>query len=124
MVMLIIGPEVDRASHRSKGAIIRRLNDQGHGDPSLMGNNTPVARGVCLHWASAYGLCASSCDKVIVITGASSGFGKGVAQRLAAQGAHVVLAARQLKRKVRQLGCGGIIWPAMWLADSPGTFSF
>jgi short-subunit dehydrogenase len=34
-------------------------------------------------------------DKVIVITGASSGFGKGVAQRLAAQGAHVVLAARR-----------------------------
>ncbi len=33
--------------------------------------------------------------KVIVITGASSGFGKGVAQRLAAQGAHVVLAARR-----------------------------
>ncbi|MDN7245139.1 SDR family NAD(P)-dependent oxidoreductase [Planococcus shenhongbingii] len=31
----------------------------------------------------------------IVITGASSGFGKGVAQKLAAQGANVVLAARR-----------------------------
>jgi NADP-dependent 3-hydroxy acid dehydrogenase YdfG len=34
-------------------------------------------------------------NKVIVITGASSGFGKGVAQRLAAQGAHVVVAPRR-----------------------------
>lgn len=34
-------------------------------------------------------------DKVIIITGASSGFGKGVAQQLAGEGAHVVLAARR-----------------------------
>jgi 5,10-methylene-tetrahydrofolate dehydrogenase/methenyl tetrahydrofolate cyclohydrolase len=30
-------------------------------------------------------------DKVVVIIGASSGFGKGVPQKLAAPGAHVVL---------------------------------
>ena len=34
-------------------------------------------------------------DKVVVITGASSGFGKGVAQKLAAQGANIVVAARR-----------------------------
>src|SRR5689334_678072 len=33
--------------------------------------------------------------KVVVVTGASSGFGKGAAQRFAAEGATVVLAARR-----------------------------
>lgn len=42
----------------------------------------------CAHHESIQG-------KVIVITGASSGFGKGVAQRLADKGAHIVLAARR-----------------------------
>jgi short-subunit dehydrogenase len=44
--------------------------------------------GGCAHHESVQG-------KVIVITGASSGFGKGVVQRLADKGAHVVLAARR-----------------------------
>ncbi len=35
-------------------------------------------------------------DKVVVITGASSGFGRGAALRLADEGAHVVLAARRI----------------------------
>ncbi|MCC2643431.1 MAG: short-chain dehydrogenase/reductase [Nitrospira sp.] len=42
--------------------------------------------------------CAHHADikeKVVVITGASSGFGKGVARKLSAEGAHVVLAARR-----------------------------
>ena len=42
--------------------------------------------------------CASAPSnngRVIVLVGASSGFGKGVAQKLADQGAHVVLAARR-----------------------------
>lgn len=49
-------------------------------------------------------------NKVVVITGASSGFGKGVAKRLAAEGAKVVLAARRtdllenLARESRELG--------------------
>lgn len=46
-------------------------------------------------------------DKVVVITGASSGFGKGVAQRLAAEGAHIVLAARRtelIEELARQSG--------------------
>src|SRR6516225_5261778 len=34
-------------------------------------------------------------DKVVVITGASSGFGKGAARRFAARGASLVLAARR-----------------------------
>ena len=34
-------------------------------------------------------------DQVVVITGASSGFGKGVAHKLAAQGANIVVAARR-----------------------------
>lgn len=37
----------------------------------------------------------SSADRVIVITGASSGFGKGTARRLAEEGASLVLAARR-----------------------------
>lgn len=37
----------------------------------------------------------ASAGKVVVITGASSGFGKGVAKMLAAQGASLVLAARR-----------------------------
>lgn len=36
-------------------------------------------------------------NKVVVITGASSGFGKGVATKLAGKGAHVVLAARRVE---------------------------
>ncbi|HJU06821.1 MAG TPA: SDR family NAD(P)-dependent oxidoreductase [Nitrospiraceae bacterium] len=46
-------------------------------------------------------------DKVVVITGASSGFGKGVAQKLSAQGAHVVLAARRtelIEELAREVG--------------------
>ena len=46
-------------------------------------------------------------DKVVVITGASSGFGKGVAQKLAAQGAKIVVAARRtelLEDLVRHAG--------------------
>ncbi|MFP7288266.1 SDR family NAD(P)-dependent oxidoreductase [Shouchella clausii] len=46
--------------------------------------------------------------KTVVVTGASSGFGKGVALKLAAQGANVVLAARRtelLEELVRE--CGG-----------------
>lgn len=34
-------------------------------------------------------------DRVVVITGASSGFGKGVAEKFASKGAHVVLGARR-----------------------------
>ncbi|MDB5297642.1 MAG: family NAD(P)-dependent oxidoreductase [Phycisphaerales bacterium] len=37
----------------------------------------------------------SNNGRVVVLVGASSGFGKGVAQKLADQGAHVVLAARR-----------------------------
>lgn len=42
--------------------------------------------------------------KVIVITGASSGFGKGIALKLASEGATVVLAARrtQLLEEIAQ----------------------
>ena len=36
-------------------------------------------------------------DRVVVIAGASSGFGRGVALRLAEQGAHLVLAARRIE---------------------------
>lgn len=46
-------------------------------------------------------------DKVVVITGASSGFGKGVAQTLAAQGANIVVAGRRtelLEDFARQYG--------------------
>jgi len=49
--------------------------------------------------------------KVVVITGASSGFGKGVAQRLAAEGAHVVLAARRttlIEALARESGNGAL----------------
>lgn len=52
----------------------------------------------CLMGAFTLGGCAHHErieGKVVVITGASSGFGKGVAQRLADKGAHVVLAARR-----------------------------
>lgn len=41
-------------------------------------------------------------DKVIVITGASSGLGLAAARRLSEQGAHVVLGARRIER-LRQL---------------------
>lgn len=36
-------------------------------------------------------------DLTVVVTGASSGFGKGIAQKLAAEGANLVLAARRTK---------------------------
>jgi short-subunit dehydrogenase len=63
----------------------------------------------CVHWtASLILVCAalamSGCattsptanaGKVVVVAGASSGFGKGVALELAGQGAHLVLAARR-----------------------------
>jgi short-subunit dehydrogenase len=48
--------------------------------------------------ATCVGGCAATPtnkDRVIVLVGASSGFGKGVAQKLADQGANVVLAARR-----------------------------
>ena len=48
-------------------------------------------------------------DQVIVITGASSGFGEAIARRCAAAGARVVLAARSadsLERLAEQLGAG------------------
>ena len=37
-------------------------------------------------------------DKVVVITGASSGLGEATARHLAARGAHVVLGARRTER--------------------------
>ena len=66
-------------------------------------HNSWVTRRLLL-WSCAFvGLQLMGCahhheihNKVIVITGASSGFGKGIAQRLAAQGAHVVVAARRM----------------------------
>jgi len=48
-------------------------------------------------------------DKVIVITGASSGFGEQIARRCAQRGAQVVLAARSitpLEPGQIQAGCG------------------
>jgi short-subunit dehydrogenase len=57
-------------------------------------------------------------DKVIVITGASSGFGKGAALELARQGAKVVLAARradqleELAAQCRAEGGDAIVCPA------------
>lgn len=53
-------------------------------------------------------MAASLQDKTIVVTGASSGIGKGVALALAARGAHVVLAARR-SHLIEELAaqCGG-----------------
>jgi NADP-dependent 3-hydroxy acid dehydrogenase YdfG len=48
---------------------------------------------------------AGVADKVVVITGASSGFGKGTALALAVQGATVVLAARRGHLLRRGGGC-------------------
>lgn len=53
--------------------------------------------------------------KVIVVTGASSGFGKGLALKLASEGATVVLAARrtelleQIAQQCRQLGGNALV---------------
>lgn len=53
--------------------------------------------------------------KVIVITGASSGFGKGIALKLASEGATVVLAARrtqlleEIAQQCRQLGGNALV---------------
>ena len=44
-------------------------------------------------------------DKVVLITGASSGFGKDAAYLFAAEGAKVVLAARRLDRLQRLAEC-------------------
>src|SRR4051812_41802965 len=57
-------------------------------------------------------------DQVVVITGASSGFGKGAALRFAAEGAKVVLAARraelieQLARDCEASGAEALAVPA------------
>ena len=48
-------------------------------------------------------------DKVIVITGASSGIGEAMAKEYAAQGAKVVLGARSVQKL--QLLAGDIRWP-------------
>jgi len=56
--------------------------------------------------------------KVVVITGASSGFGKGAARRFAEEGAHVVLAARrgdlieEVARECASLGVRALAVPA------------
>ena len=56
--------------------------------------------------------------RIIVITGASSGLGKGVAQRLAAQGARLVLAARR-SHLLRELAeeCGDAVAITCDVAD-------
>jgi len=57
--------------------------------------------------------------RIIVITGASSGLGKGVAQRLAAQGARLVLAARR-SHLLRELAeeCGDALAITCDVADA------
>ena len=72
--------------------------------------------------ATALGACASAPPKansgrVVVIAGASSGFGKGVAMQLAEQGAHLVLAARrtalleELAQECRSRGARALVVP-------------
>src|SRR4051812_4227851 len=56
----------------------------------------PQRRAACVAWRRRTSVMQQSLKgKVIVITGASSGFGKGAAMELARQGANVVLAARR-----------------------------
>jgi short-subunit dehydrogenase len=75
---------------KNKGSFRSRLR------PIL--KHLPVLFCCCLGFSVAISGCAhreSINGKVVVITGASSGFGKGVALKMAEQGAHVVLAARR-----------------------------
>src|SRR4051812_19068677 len=51
--------------------------------------------GLVLAGCATTGRSGDTAGKVIVITGASSGFGRGVALKMSAQGATVVLAARR-----------------------------
>lgn len=50
-------------------------------------------------------------DKVVVITGTSSGIGQALALRLAGEGAFLALAARRRQRQVAMRPG----WPALWL---------
>src|SRR5260370_37244701 len=53
---------------------------------------------------------SNSAEKVVVITGASSGIGEGMAKRLARQGAKVVIGARRKNRidaVVKEISAGG-----------------
>ncbi len=85
----------------------------GHGRPAMNVPKCLPALWLLLGCIFAFG-CAHHADikeKVVVITGASSGFGKGVARKLSAEGAHVVLAARRtelLDDLVRETGGLGL----------------
>src|SRR3954447_23256648 len=78
----------------------------------------PQRRAACVAWRRRTSVMQQSLKgKVIVITGASSGFGKGAAMELARQGANVVLAARrselldQLARDCKAAGGEAIACP-------------
>ena len=63
--------------------------------------------------------------KVVVITGATSGIGEVAAQKLAAMGARIVLAARNPARgektlaRLPSLGAGGVLRADGGFADQP-----
>jgi short-subunit dehydrogenase len=67
--------------------------------------------------ANVSGLAATAPAKTFVITGASSGFGRGVALRLGAQHANVVLAARrtalleEVAKEIRSAGGSALVVP-------------
>jgi short-subunit dehydrogenase len=86
---------------------------------------TKTASRICLGWILLATIVVSGCAthstrdarsaaRTVVITGASSGFGKGVALELAKRGDHVVLAARRdelLQEVAREAGGSTLVVP-------------